>query len=128
MKRPVLAFAVLTLLAALLLSGCSQEEAGLKTYAVDPGDAFVTNVKDSKRLLKTDIIVEVLDQKTATLLEEKNYLVRDVVNDILRSKTEEELSAADTQRMLNQEITAALGESLSTESVYSVYFNTLVIQ
>ena len=59
-----------------------------------PGEFFVTNVKDSKYLLKTTIVLELSQEDKEEYLTENNHMIRDIIIFILREKTEEELRSA----------------------------------
>lgn len=99
----------------------------------EPGDYFVTNIRDSASLIKTTIVLELsvyesdLEDVTAYLTE-NNHVIRDIVVFTLRSKTEEELRAQDIDETLRQEIVQSISEQMGIDYITTVYFNDYVIQ
>jgi flagellar protein FliL len=105
-----------------------------KTYSYyEPGDYFVTNIKDSNSLIKTTIVLELyvyekdLDSVT-TYLTENNHIIRDIIVFTLRSKTEEELRSQDIDKTLRQEIVQRISEEMGIDYIQTIYFNDYVIQ
>lgn len=98
-----------------------------------PGDFFVTNVKDSTRLLKTTIVIELLIQKSEEtaikeFLTENNHVIRDTIVFTLREKSEEELRAIQVDESLRQEIVKRLSERMGLDYIQTIYFNDYVLQ
>lgn len=98
-----------------------------------PGDFFVTNVKDSTRLLKTTIVIELLIQKSEEtkikeFLTENNHVIRDTIVFTLREKTEDELRAIEVDDALRKEIVKRLSERMELDYIQTIYFNDYVIQ
>lgn len=114
---------------AFLAPGGEQEPA--KSIYV-PGDYFITNIKDSKALLKTTIVLEVDraadDKEFHKQLKENNHMIRDTIVFILRSKTETELRSAEIRGVLENEIIAAVNQRLGIDNIKAVYFNDYVLQ
>lgn len=92
-----------------------------------PGEYFVTNVKDSNRLLKTSVVLELDSKKMREELSEKNTLIRDTIIFILRELNEEEVRAPDVQDKLRERLKNALNEQLGTEHVIGILFNDFVM-
>jgi len=103
-----------------------------KKSAYVPGDYFVTNVRDSKMLLKTTIVLEVdkdlEDEEFQNFLAENSHIIRDTIVFILRNKTEEELRAADVKEKLISEMVPKINEKLGIDNVKTLYFNDYVLQ
>lgn len=97
-------------------------------FVHDPGDYFVTDIKGSKALLKTDIMILVRDSQLQTGIAANNHKVRNDIIFILRGKTEEELKAPGIENALNQEITGKLNAEFACEDFLQIYFNEFVIQ
>lgn len=97
-------------------------------YMLDPGDYFVTNIKDSKCLLKSDVIIKMKDKKKFEYYSENNYLIRDEIISVLGSKKLDELGKDDSQNILKSEIIAKLNQFFEDNLVADVYFNDFVIQ
>lgn len=99
-----------------------------KYFSLDPGDYFVTNIKDSKNLLKTDIIIKMKDKKKYDYLISNNYLVRDGIITFLSEKPFDELVGKDNQIKLKKEIVDRLNYTFDCDSIVDIYFNEFVIQ
>lgn len=104
-----------------------------KVYSFyEPGDYFVTNIKDSKALIKTTIVLELhADEKELEgineFLKENNHILRDIIVFTLRSKTEEELRAQNIDETLRTEIVKSISEKMEIDYISAVYFNDYVI-
>lgn len=96
------------------------------TYALD--DSFITNVKSSRKLLKTSIVLVSNDQNLQETLDSNKYVIRDTVLFILRDLTEEDISSETIQDTLRKEIPDALNKVLGITSIVSVYFGDFVMQ
>ncbi len=96
-----------------------------------PGDYFVTNIKDSTRLLKATIVLELSTndpEAVAEQLTEINHILRDNIVFTLSSKTENELRSDDIKETLVKEIVDNLNRELGIEYIQNLYFNDYVIQ
>lgn len=91
-------------------------------------DDLYCNIKDSKRILKIKITLETISEKTLEKLTEKQFLVRDEVNKIITSLTDEELRGKEGQINLQDKIITKLVELFDDESIINVYFNDYIIQ
>lgn len=104
----------------------------LPPVTFSPGDYFVTNVKDSNRLLKAAVVL-VLDtdkayKKLPARLDANVAGVRDTIIFILRELDEDEIRADGVEDDLRKRISAALNTSLETEGVKTVLFSDFVMQ
>lgn len=97
-------------------------------FTHDPGDYFVTDIRESSQLLKTDIMILMKDEAKKTEIEENNHRIRNVIIFILRNKTVEDLRTAGIELKLNQEITKKLCAEFKNEDFLQIYFNEFVIQ
>ena len=93
-----------------------------------PGDFFVTNIKDSKYLLKTTIVLELNKEGTEEFLTEYNHVIRDIIVFTLREKTEDELRSSGIQDTLRKEIVEKLNREMGIDYIVTVYFNDYVLQ
>ena len=93
-----------------------------------PGDFFVTNVKDSKYLLKTTIVLELSKEGMEEYLTANNHMIRDIIIFILREKTEEELRSSGVQDALRDEIVSKISEKMGIDYIATLYFNDYVLQ
>lgn len=102
-----------------------------ETMFYSPGESFVTNIKDSVRLLKTAVVLELITadtEKVTEYLTENNHVIRDIILSTLRNKNEEELRAQDIQDELREEIKASISDKMGIDYLQKVYFNDFVIQ
>ncbi len=98
------------------------------SFNYDPGEYFVTDIKSSRRLLKTDIIIYSKDKTELKHFEENNHRIRNIVIFTLREKTESQLQSSKIQIDLSKELIEKLNREFKTESFTEVYFNEFVIQ
>lgn len=113
--------------AFLLLSGPPKEKPPVRAYYV-PGDFFVTNIKDSRYLLKTTIVLELSKEGMDEYLTDNNHIIRDVIVFTLREKTEEELRTSGIQDEIRREIVDRLSKEMEIDYLTTIYFNDFVIQ
>lgn len=93
-----------------------------------PGDFFVTNIKDSKYLLKSTIVIELNQEGMDEYLSEYNHVIRDIIVFTLRDKTEDELRSTGVQDELRAEIVARIKSEMEIDYIVDIYFNDYVIQ
>lgn len=98
------------------------------TYSYTIADAFITNIKDSKRFVKASITIEVGAEETVAELELQEYVVKDTVLKILRTTTEEEITSPDSQEVLSETIKQQLSATLGIDTIKKIYFMELVVQ
>lgn len=99
----------------------------------EPGDYFVTNIKDSPSLIKTTIVLEITVyesdlEDTTEYLKQNNHIIRDIIVFILRSKTEEELRSQDIADALRTQIVQRINEQMGIDYISTIYFNDYVVQ
>lgn len=87
-----------------------------------------SNVKDSARICKINLTIEVVDEILATTMKDQEFIIRDAINLIIRSSTEDQLLGEDGQLYLQDEIKRILNEKFDTDMVTNVYFKQLIIQ
>jgi len=92
------------------------------------GSEFVTTLKDSKRFIKADIIIEIQDKKDEKVLTNYNYRVRDCILNILGDIREEEMKSDNFKDKLKMKIKDALQNMLKIDSIKGIYFNEFVVQ
>ena len=137
MKKKVLIFIVLIVVggvAAFLLLGAKKttETVKLPTYfTYQPGDYFITNVKDSKALLKTTIVLELEEkdrEKQDTFLADNEQIIREVIVFALSDKTEEQLRSSGIHEELRAELIRKISEKLGMDYLHTIYFSDYVLQ
>lgn len=131
MKKVIIIIAAVVLVgagvASYFLFFANKEPEPVEVFYV-PGDYFVTNIKDSKYLLKSTIVLELNQEEKEEYLTEYNHVIRDIIVFTLREKTEEELRSSGIQDVLRTEIVEKLQEEMGIDYIVYVYFNDYVIQ
>jgi len=98
------------------------------SFTLDPGEQFVTDIADSRRLLCADIVFKLADSEREAYYIANNHVIRHAINAILRSKTEEDLKQESVEGHLDAEILERLNAEFDTDEFLKIYFNTFVIQ
>lgn len=106
----------------------SNKEAPVIRAFYTPGDFFVTNIKDSKYLLKSTIVIELNEEGMDEYLTEYNHIIRDIIVFTLRDKTEDELRNSGIQEELRKEIVQKIKSEMDIDYVVDIFFNDYVIQ
>ncbi len=131
MKKIIIIVVALVLVgagvASYFLFFANREPEEISVFYV-PGDFFVTNIKDSKYLLKSTIVLELNVEGKEEYLTEYNHVIRDIIVFTLREKNEEELRSTGIQDVLRQEIVEKIKSEMDIDYVVDVYFNDYVIQ
>mgnify|MGYP001337994871 CR=1 FL=1 len=136
-KKPLIIILVILLLVIaaggtyymLVLKGQSanaEPEQKSYTYALD--DSFITNVKDSRKLFKTSIVLVADAEDLQETLDANQYVIRDTILFILRNLTEADICSDAIQDSLRKEIPEALNKALKINSITSIYFGDFVMQ
>ncbi len=86
------------------------------------------NIKESKKILKLKVTIEVTNKNTYENLDEKRFLIRDEINKTVRNKEEEELQGREGQLSLQKEINEKLVKLFDDDSIKNIYFDDLIIQ
>lgn len=142
MKKNIILIAIIILLLLVIISGIigymifsgkSAEKAeeprkiDKNVITITVGDSFVNNVKDSKKMCKLTLKLEI-DKKMEALIVNRESEIRDKINLIIRSKTEEDLAGQEGQIKLQKEILQAIRKILNSDKVLNVYFDEFIVQ
>lgn len=92
------------------------------------GDSFVSNVKDSNKILKVTVRLELSNSKVEEVINARSPEIRNEINLLLRGKTEEDLKGSEGQSNLQKEILSVVRKLLNTDKVLNVYFDEFIIQ
>lgn len=103
-----------------------------KQYYYSIGDAFVTNVLNSDKLIKTTVVLG-LSQDVAEELTDKSAVVRDAVLYVLRNQTEEQYKQGNLQDQLSEAVVARLNTLFPEKEgvpplFVKAYFSDFVMQ
>lgn len=132
MKKIIPLIAALVL-AAFVLASCGAEPAenAIVTSYYSPGDFFVTNVKNSKKLFKGGIVLIVESSDEAASLDfltRENAVIRDKIIFIIRDMEEVDIATSEGSEALRERIRTELCERLDTEEITGILFNDYVMQ
>jgi flagellar basal body-associated protein FliL len=134
-KRLLAMATVLAMALCVTLAACSNEEPepteteevyDYNTIPYAAGD-FVTNVRDSGKMLSSTIKIDLISQKLADILAEKEYVAQDVINRQLSQLTEQDLNTANIQDTAAASLVDALNEAFNTKGFYKVYFTRFIV-
>lgn len=67
-------------------------------YQHDVGEMY-SNLSESKKLVKVSATVETTEEEYLETLETKNYIIRNEINEIIRSKKLEEIEGSEGQKI-----------------------------
>lgn len=129
----LLVILILFAVAGLILGFSIYKNSGDKNKDIE--EYYITleemycNIKDSKKIIKLKATIEINNKKTYEELEEKQFLMRNEINKIIRNKEEKELLGKEGQVALQNEIKDSLIKLFDNgESITNVYFDELIIQ
>lgn len=112
--------AIVCVIMTLGLVSCTKDPlAKPKVYAYSVGDPFVTNLKDSKKMLKCSVVFEVTKKSIADKSSDTNYIVRNAVNTMLLQLTESDVLNITDTKIIEQKMTDVANEAMETDVFYS---------
>lgn len=141
-KKNFVLIAIIILLLFVIVSGIilyifvlnKPQETGIKEITIDKdvvlyefGSSFVTNVKDSRKIAKLTIKLEV-DTKLVELLDYKKSAIIDKINLIMRGKTELDLAGVEGQMKIKAEVRDAIKKIISTQKKIEVNVEEFIVQ
>lgn len=91
------------------------------------GEVFVTNLRNSELLLKTDIFISI-PNRNLKILQDNVQLVRDRIIRVLRSFTEEDILDENLQDVVRDRIKSDIQNTLNIDTILDVYFTEFVLQ
>ena len=94
---------------------------------VSVGDSFVNNVKDSKKICKLTIKLEI-SKDVAELVTYREPEIRDRINALVRGKSEADLEGREGQEKLQKEIVALIQKIINSKGIKDVYFDEFIVQ
>lgn len=141
MKKNIILIGVIILLLLLIISGIiiymilnNQKEVKEEPIKIDKnimivtiGDSFVNNVKESKKICKITMKVEI-NKEVAELVTYRESEIRDKINSLVRSKTEADLAGKEGQEKLQKEIVEIIRKIINSQEIKNVYFDEFIVQ
>lgn len=119
--------AVIIIGVILFMNGYFEKTKEIPTYIVGIDDLYC-NIKDSKKMVKINMVIETSDDKLKVNMENKKFHIRDLTNKIIVSKTEEDLLGENGHANLKKEILKNLEEVFQSENISNIYFHDFIIQ
>ena len=141
-KKKFVLVAIIILLLFIILSGIilyifvlnKPEESSIKEITIDKemilyefGSSFISNVKDSKKITKLTIKLDV-EKKLVELLDNRKSEIIDKINLLMRGKGELDLAGKEGQLKIKAEVQDIIKKTLSTEKKVVVYVEEIIVQ
>ncbi|MDF2845929.1 MAG: flagellar basal body-associated protein FliL [Herbinix sp.] len=141
-KKNFILIAIIILLLFIILSGIilyifvlnKPEEPINKEITIDKeivlyefGSSFVNNVKDSKKMTKLTVKLDV-DQKLVVLLDNRKSEIIDKINLLMRGKVEQDLVGKEGHLKIKAEVQDIIKKTLSTSKKVVVYVEEIIVQ
>jgi flagellar FliL protein len=141
MKKNIILIAIIILLLLVIVSGIiiymllnNQKEVKEEPIKIDKnlmivtiGDSFVNNVKESKKICKLTLKIEI-NKEVAELVTYRESEIRDRINSMIRAKTEADLEGKEGQEKLQKEIVTAIQKIINSKEIKNVYFDEFIVQ
>lgn len=96
--------------------------------ALFPLETFIVNLQIKGSFLKTDIQLELKSAEDATVAEESLPRLRDIIIQVLSSRTAPEILTNEGKMALKDEIKQSINDIMGEDKVIEVYFTEFIIQ
>lgn len=128
----IIAIIVITVAVAGVVAGYfwmkkTSEPAKIETYGYT-SEEIVCNIKDSKKMVLVQVSLETIDPDLIEVIAEKEFLLLDLTNKIIRDTPEEKLQGREGQSRLQEMIKQKAQEIYDTDAITNIYFKKFVIQ
>ena len=100
----------------------------VKEYQVPIPGNIITNVKNSRKVVRCEIVLILSDEEEAKRLEAETFKVKDVMLEILRSTEELEYRSDEIQQNLSARLVSKMKEMHDIQSITKVYYKQLITQ
>jgi len=104
------------------------QEAVIEEYNFPIEGSILTNIKNSRKFVKCELVVLLEDQAEYENIRSDMFKIKDLVIEILRAMEEQEYLEDELQKTLSDKIIFKLNEELGYESVTRIYFKQLITQ
>lgn len=111
-------------------TGTSPVEEPVKIGPIHPLDTFIVNLADEggARYLRVTMNLELKDEDTVALVQERLPLVRNGILMVLPAKKYADISTVEGKGALRDVLVAKLNSFLKSDSVANIYFTEFVVQ
>ena len=103
------------------------KEKEVKTFSLTLNEMYC-NVKESKKIVKVQLTLVTIKEKTIDKLSSKQFLIKDTVNQTIRDLTEDQLQGKEGQINLQEILLDKFVELFEDTSIINVYFDEFIIQ
>ncbi|MDI6604119.1 MAG: flagellar basal body-associated FliL family protein [Thermoanaerobacteraceae bacterium] len=100
----------------------------IEYYNYSPGKEFVTNLKGDNKFIRAVIEFQVTDKTLLDSLQKENPKIRDVIIQILRNKSSDDIDGAQGQLKLQNEIKTEVNKIIGSDKIKNVYFDDFIVQ
>lgn len=105
----------------------TSEPAKIETFGYT-SEEMVCNIKDSRKMALIQVSLEATDPDLIETIAEKEFLLLDLTNKIIRDTTEDKLQGREGQSRLQEVIKERVQEIYDTDAITDIYFKKFVIQ
>ncbi len=109
------------------LSEKEKEKIEENTFYFDTGDSYIVNIKDSSKMLKTALTLQVNDVHYEEEFKKKAKVIRGVILRELRNMSEE-LLLKGSEDEIKDILLTAVSDELGVECIEKIYFTEFIIQ
>ena len=111
-----------------ILGKTGEPTVSTKEYQVAIPGNIITNIKNSRRFVRCEIVLILNNEKESTKLVNETFKVKDVMLEILRGTEELEFRADDIQDRISEKLITKMNELHEYESITKVYYKQLITQ
>ncbi|QOR35353.1 flagellar basal body-associated FliL family protein [Clostridium sp. 'deep sea'] len=111
-----------------ILGNTGEPVVSTKEYQVAIPGNIITNIKNSRRFVRCEIVLILNNEKESTKLVSETFKVKDVMLEILRGTEELEFRADDIQDRISEKLITKMNELHEYESITKVYYKQLITQ
>lgn len=103
------------------------QNTSIEYFYYDVGEMY-SNLKDSNKIVKLKVTIELNNEKMIEKLESRNFSIKHEINAIMMNKTKKDLEGNEGLLTLQGEIANKLSEIFNTKSITKIYFEEFIVQ
>lgn len=105
-----------------------EESEPVELYKFSLEKSVITNVKDSKKYIRCNIVIQLSNYEDSVKLQENSFKVEDILISILRGIKEEEYKEINIQHKISSMVRSSIEEEMKVTSITKIYFSELITQ
>lgn len=105
-----------------------EESEPVELYKFSLEKSVITNVKDSKKYIRCNIVIQLSNSEESIKLQENSFKVEDILISILRGIKEEEYKEINIQQKISDLVRKSIEEEMKVTSITKIYFSELITQ